>query len=173
MQSELEASYAELLESSKIRESRLAESKKYFKFIREVDEVAEWINDQTALAASEDYGSDVEHVELLIKKFEAFISSLNAAESRISKAIENGMKLVNENNPESHKIKEKIKETQQLWDDVKELAHARQEVSIAKFQKKEFVRVCDNFTIHKLNRLWLERNKFTCLIEQPMKPLTG
>lgn len=128
LQSELEVAYAELLELSKIRETRLIESKKYFGFLREADEVAEWINDQTALAASEDYGSDVEHVELLIKKFEAFISSLNAAESRVLKLMENGMKLVTENNPESPRIKEKIKETQQLWDDVKELAHARQEV---------------------------------------------
>lgn len=126
----MESSYGELLEASKIREERLAESKKFFKFLREADEVAEWINDQTALAASEDYGSDVEHVEFLIKKFEAFISSLNAAESRVSKSIENGLKLIDENNPETPKIKEKIKETQQLWDDVKELAHARQEVII-------------------------------------------
>lgn len=96
--------------------------------MRETDEVAEWINDQTAVAASEDYGSDVEHVELLIKKFEAFILSLNAAESRVSKCIDNGKKLLDEGNPETPKIQDKIKEIQQLWDDVKELAHARQEV---------------------------------------------
>lgn len=128
LQSELESAYAELLELAKTREFRLVESKKYFRFIREADEVAEWVNDQTALAASEDYGSDVEHVELLIKKFDAFIASLNAAEARINKCIESGKDLINEKNPESAKIKEKIKETQQLWDDIKELAHARQEV---------------------------------------------
>ncbi|KAK6641322.1 hypothetical protein RUM44_013031 [Polyplax serrata] len=142
-QAELESSYGELLEASKIREERLAESKKFFKFLREADEVAEWINDQTALAASEDYGSDVEHVEFLIKKFEAFISSLNAAESRVSKSIENGLKLIDENNPETPKIKEKIKETQQLWDDVKELAHARQEALAGAKQVHMFDRAAD------------------------------
>lgn len=43
------------------------ESKKLYRFLREAEEVAEWINDQTAIAASEDYGRDVEHVELLIQ----------------------------------------------------------------------------------------------------------
>jgi len=43
------------------------ESKKLYRFLREAEEVAEWINDQTVIAASEDYGRDVEHVELLIQ----------------------------------------------------------------------------------------------------------
>lgn len=43
------------------------ESRKLYRFLREAEEVAEWINDQTAVAASEDYGRDVEHVELLIQ----------------------------------------------------------------------------------------------------------
>ncbi|KAL0275436.1 UNVERIFIED_CONTAM: hypothetical protein PYX00_003283 [Menopon gallinae] len=142
-QFELESAYSELLDLAKTREFRLAESKKYFKFLREADEVAEWVNDQTALAASEDYGSDVEHVELLIKKFDAFIASLNAAEARINKCIESGNDLIKEKNPESAKIKEKIKETQQLWDDIKELAHARQEALAGAKQVHMFDRTAD------------------------------
>ncbi len=57
----------ELLSLSKSRERRLMESRKLFRFLREAEEVAEWINDQTVVAASEDYGRDVEHVELLIQ----------------------------------------------------------------------------------------------------------
>lgn len=52
---------------AKVRESRLKESLKVFRFLREAEEVAEWVGDQTAVAASEDYGRDVEHVELLIQ----------------------------------------------------------------------------------------------------------
>lgn len=49
------------------REARLIQSRKLFRFLRESEEVAEWIGDQTTIAASEDYGRDVEHVELLIQ----------------------------------------------------------------------------------------------------------
>jgi len=104
------------------------ESRELFKFLREADEVAEWIQDQTALAASEDYGSDVEHVEQLIKKFDAFIASLNAAETRVQSCVARGQSLIEANHPEKDRIKEKLKETKALWDDIKELAHARQEV---------------------------------------------
>jgi len=63
----LEEKLNELQSLAKARESRLAESRKLFRFLREADEVAEWIGDQTTVAASEDYGRDVEHVELLIQ----------------------------------------------------------------------------------------------------------
>lgn len=52
---------------NKRRATRLVESRKFYKFIREAEDVAEWIGDQTTVAASEDYGRDVEHVELLIQ----------------------------------------------------------------------------------------------------------
>lgn len=64
---EVEKELNELQSLCKLRESRLSESRKLFRFFREAEEVAEWINDQTAIAASEDYGRDVEHVELLIQ----------------------------------------------------------------------------------------------------------
>lgn len=54
------------------REGRLIESKKLYRFLRESEEVAEWIGDQTTIAASEDYGRDVEHVELLIQVWVLF-----------------------------------------------------------------------------------------------------
>lgn len=67
VQTEVEKELNELQSLCKLRESRLSESRKLFRFLREAEEVAEWINDQTAIAASEDYGRDVEHVELLIQ----------------------------------------------------------------------------------------------------------
>ena len=51
---------------------------KVYKFLREADQLIDWINEQITVAASEDYGRDVEHVEILIQKFESFLSTLNA-----------------------------------------------------------------------------------------------
>lgn len=66
-QVEIEEELSEIENLCKKREWHLIESRKYFRFLREAEEVAEWISDQTAVAASEDYGRDVEHVELLIQ----------------------------------------------------------------------------------------------------------
>lgn len=67
LQSDIEKELYELQGLCKLREARLLESRKLYRFLREAEEVAEWINDQTVVAASEDYGRDVEHVELLIQ----------------------------------------------------------------------------------------------------------
>ena len=43
---------------------RLEESKKLHQYLREVNETAEWINEQLHVAAAEDYGKDFEHLEV-------------------------------------------------------------------------------------------------------------
>jgi len=96
--------------------------------LRESDEVAEWMGDQTAVAAPEDYGRDVEHVELLIQTFDSFLSGLAASGGRVTSCISTGQALIAEGNPEHQRIQAKLDETQQLWEDLRELAHARQEV---------------------------------------------
>lgn len=56
------------------------------------------------------------------------MSGLNGSEGRISSCITTGHKLLEENNPEHDQIRIRLEDTQQLWDDLKELANARQEV---------------------------------------------
>jgi spectrin beta len=46
------------------RRQKLTDSKKLFEFYREADETANWISDKSVVAGCEDYGSDLEHVEV-------------------------------------------------------------------------------------------------------------
>lgn len=68
------------------------------------------------------------------------MSGLNGSEGRISSCITIGHKLLEENNPEQDQIRIRLEDTQQLWDDLKELANARQEVwyqiNICNFYKR-------------------------------------
>lgn len=129
-QAEIETQFSELQLLASRRTARLAESLKLYQFFREADEVAEWMGDQTALAASEDYGRDVEHVELLSQAFDSFLSSLAASEGRVTSCLSTGRALIAEGNVECERIQVKLDDTQQLWEDLRELAHARQEVSV-------------------------------------------
>ncbi|XP_034181536.2 spectrin beta chain, non-erythrocytic 5 kst isoform X4 [Osmia lignaria lignaria] len=142
-QTEIEQKFKELQKLKDYRFQRLRESEKFFKFIRQADEVIEWIGDQTTVAASEDYGRDVEHVELLIQIFDNFLASLTTSEGRVSAVLDNGQKLIEENNPEKGKILMKIEETKQQWDDLKELAHARQDALAGAKQVHMFDRTAD------------------------------
>ncbi|XP_014213231.1 spectrin beta chain, non-erythrocytic 1 isoform X2 [Copidosoma floridanum] len=142
-QSEIEHKFEDLQNLKEKRSQRLLESEKYHRFIQQADQVIEWIGDQTTIAASEDYGADVEHVELLIQMFDNFLSSLISSENRMTGIIDAGQKLIEEKNPESSKIHMKIDETKQQWEDLKELAHARQEALAGAKQVHMFDRTAD------------------------------
>ncbi|XP_043493138.1 spectrin beta chain, non-erythrocytic 5 isoform X1 [Polistes fuscatus] len=142
-QAEIESKFKELQNLKDHRLQRLLESEKFFQFIRQADEAIEWIGDQTTVAASEDYGRDVEHVELLIQIFDNFLAGLTTSENRISAVLDAGQKLIERNNPEKARILGKIDETKQQWEDLKELAHARQDALAGAKQVHMFDRTAD------------------------------
>ena len=63
-QANIETKYRELQDLSAARRAKLMDNKKLFEFLREVDDVAVWIKEKEVIAASEDYGTDVEHVQV-------------------------------------------------------------------------------------------------------------
>ena len=83
------------------QKQRLLDQKAVIEFIHEADEVNEWINTQMAVAASEDYGKDVSHMEMLIKTFDSFLQTIHSSEERISRVQELSQRLLREDN--SHK----------------------------------------------------------------------
>lgn len=119
--------FEELIELTKMREVKLIESKKFYEFMRSVEEVQEWIGDQMVVAGSEEYGSDVEHVEQLIQRFESFMSNLLANENRVHACVTKGEQLLEEKNPNRKIIKQETERTTQLLNELKELVAARKE----------------------------------------------
>ncbi|XP_076029013.1 spectrin beta chain, non-erythrocytic 5 kst isoform X3 [Oratosquilla oratoria] len=141
--SEVEELYNELKNLREKRAKRLEGSQKLFKFLRECEEVVEWVNEQMSVAASEDYGRDVEHVEILIQKFESFMTTLMASEEKVIHIKTTGKQHIEDKHPEPERIQEKIDEVQQLWEDLKELASARQEALAGAKQVHVFDRNAD------------------------------
>ena len=164
-QAEIETQFSELQYLASQRRARLDASLRLFRFLREADEVAEWMGDQTAIAASEDYGRDVEHVELLIQTFDTFVAALNANEPRVISCLESGKILMKEasseegNNDDVIRIHSKLDELGQLWEDLRELAHARQEALAGAKQVHMFDRTADE-TI-----AWIEEKQAALLAE--------
>lgn len=146
----IKAMYAELLTLAEQRSHKLGESKKFIEFNRAVEELHEFISDQVTVTASEEYGSDVEHVDQLIAQFESFISNLAANEPRISSCVNMGNDLLSEGNSRSEQIKSKILETKQLWDELKDLVNARKEALAGAKQVHVYDRMADE-TISWIN----------------------
>lgn len=138
--SELKTMHEDMKLLSAKRQQRLQQSLKYFKFVQECEEVQEWISEQMTTAASEEYGLDVEHVETLQQAFDNFLAQLQANEGRIEGVCEAGTVLLEENTPEADRVKQRIDDIKGLWDDLKELALARQEALAGARQVHEFDR---------------------------------
>lgn len=65
-QASVEQRYSSLQDLATQRRRRLLETKRLFQFYREADDVTNWIADKMVTASSEDYGQDLEHVEVRI-----------------------------------------------------------------------------------------------------------
>ena len=114
---------------------KISETRKHFTFIRDADELLFWIRDQMIVACSEDYGQDVEHVELLIQRFDNFIINLNSNEDRI-----NSLRASAEGLQEKS---EKLNQVLSAWSELKDMAQSRQDALHGAKQVHTFDRSAD------------------------------
>ncbi|XP_017780552.1 PREDICTED: spectrin alpha chain, non-erythrocytic 1 isoform X2 [Nicrophorus vespilloides] len=150
---EVDAKFKELENLLRERETCLAEALLFFGFTRECNEVQEWMSDQQTKAASEDYGTDVEHVELLTQAFETFLISLMNSKLRVQACIDNGNKLSMARSRHIGKVEQKVDEIKMLWEDLMELAQARKEALAGAKTVHMFDRTADETTT------WIEEKE--------------
>ena len=100
-QTDLQSRFSELRSLSSHRQHRLQESSDLFHFLREADEIEDWIKEKGAIATSDDYGRDLEHVEMLLKKFEDFTRDLMSSGERIASLTAEARGMLNEEHSDS------------------------------------------------------------------------
>jgi len=135
--------YVQLELSVEKKRQRLQDLKSYFFFVRHCGETSEWIADNTAIAGSEDYGRDLEHVQVLIGKFEKFYEELMVNGN--GKVADLQSKLVSfqqESHPDGDKMLEKLGQVETQWEELKELAAARKEALNGAKQVRNLEDIC-------------------------------
>ncbi|XP_023929927.1 spectrin alpha chain-like isoform X4 [Lingula anatina] len=112
-------------------------------FFRECSEVMFWITDKEAFVTSEEFGHDLEHVEVLQKKYDEFRKDLESHEYRVTEV--NGMaeKLLSDGHPSEEQIREKQIELNEAWQRLKQLAILRQEKLSGAHEIQQFNRDAD------------------------------
>ncbi|XP_077987102.1 spectrin alpha chain, non-erythrocytic 1-like isoform X2 [Glandiceps talaboti] len=137
---------------SKLREKgiKLLQAQKLVHFLREIDEVMYWIKDKEAFCASVETGVDLEHVEVLQKKFDEFQKDLQAHEDRVIEVNSEADKLIAEEHPESETITGRQNELNEAWERLKVLSLSRQEKLFGAMEIQKFNRDADE-TISWIN----------------------
>ncbi|XP_052269284.1 spectrin beta chain, non-erythrocytic 1-like isoform X3 [Dreissena polymorpha] len=126
-QETLEAKYKELKILTVERHKKLVETSRMFEFYRECEEVSAWIVDMVVIAGSEEYGQDLEHVEILQQKFEDFFHELMTNEDRVTRLYRRATDMVEGGHYEAERISVRHSQLQQAWNEVQDVAKSRKE----------------------------------------------
>ncbi|KAI1895008.1 hypothetical protein AGOR_G00101700 [Albula goreensis] len=112
--------YQALLQLSADRRAALEEQFQLYVFQREAQELQNWISTQRALALSQDYGQDLEDVEVLQKKFEDFCSELQGlGQSKLSSVLQLAQEV------RSADSQKKEAELKKLWEELNQTVESR------------------------------------------------
>ncbi|CAH3114647.1 unnamed protein product [Porites lobata] len=134
----------ELLLSKSAEKGRmLLFTQKRVHFLNETEEVMSWILEKEAIATSEELGRDLEHVEVLQKKFEDFMKDIQANESRVTYINDLAHQLGDEGHPDIELISTKQTEVNEAWERLKMLALKRQKRLAGAQQIHSFYRDAD------------------------------
>lgn len=112
-------------------------------FNRQCDEVMFWINDKEAFVTTDDLGQDLEHVEVLQRKFDEFQKDMAGQEYRVMEVNNQADQLINSNHPEHEFILKRKEELINSWQRLKSLASLRQEKLFGAHEIQRFNRDAD------------------------------
>ncbi len=129
---------------------RLQQALVLVQFLRQSDEVMFWIKDKEAIVTAHEFGSDLEHVEVLQRKFDEFQKDMHGQEYRVGEVCETADKLIGEEHPEKDQIADRKRELLEAWERLKALAIERHEKLLGAHDIQRFNRDADE-TISWIN----------------------
>ncbi|XP_060596253.1 spectrin alpha chain, non-erythrocytic 1-like isoform X2 [Ruditapes philippinarum] len=132
-----------LLSKLKEKGTKLQQALKLVQFMRECNEVMFWIHDREAFVTSEEFGQDLEHVEVLQKKFDEFQKDLQNHEDKVTEVNTLSQQLLEDGHPDEETISQKRDEVNEAWARLKQLSLLRQERLFGAHEIQRFNRDAD------------------------------
>lgn len=112
-------------------------------YLRKCEEVMFWIKDKEAFVTAEEFGHDLEHVEVLQRKFDEFQKDMASQEYRVIDVNESADKLIQDGHPERDTIIKRKEELNEAWQRLKQLAILREEKLFGAHEIQRFNRDAD------------------------------
>ncbi|KAK6196167.1 hypothetical protein SNE40_001445 [Patella caerulea] len=122
---------------------KLQQALRLVQFTRECDEVMFWIHDKEAFVSSEEFGIDLEHVEVLQKKFDEFQKDLSNHEDKVTEVNKLAEQLLVEGHPDEETIKNRQQEVNEAWQRLKSQSLTRQDRLFGAHEIQRFNRDAD------------------------------
>uniref|UniRef100_A0A8C3S247 Calponin-homology (CH) domain-containing protein n=1 Tax=Chelydra serpentina TaxID=8475 RepID=A0A8C3S247_CHESE len=126
-QEQVHSKLLELLELATARGKKLDETLGLHEYLREYEDLQDWINQQRQVASSDDYGSDYEHVLHLCAKHDTFQHQMEMAAKRVAACQQLAENLLDHGHLESREIRQRQKELRNSWEELLEMTRLRGE----------------------------------------------
>ncbi|XP_066141929.1 spectrin alpha chain isoform X1 [Euwallacea fornicatus] len=140
---ELHALWEKLLSKLAEKGLKLQQALVLVQFIRHCDEVMFWINEKSAFLSTEEFGHDLEHVEVLQRKFDEFQKDMASQEYRVTEVNELADKLLQDGHPERDQITTRKDELNNAWQRLKQMTLMRQDKLYGAHEIQRFNRDAD------------------------------
>ncbi|VEN43034.1 unnamed protein product [Callosobruchus maculatus] len=140
---ELHRLWEQLLSKLAEKGMKLQQALVLVQFIRHCDEVMFWINEKSAFLSTEEFGHDLEHVEVLQRKFDEFQKDMASQEYRVTEVNDLADKLLQDGHPEQDQIVGRKKEVNTAWQKLKQMTLARQDKLYGAHEIQRFNRDAD------------------------------
>lgn len=141
---QVEKEYSELQQACMTRKVRLTNHKRLLELEREITEVETWLLERVGVASSIDCGDDLEHVELLQQRHDAFNRDIESGEERITN-VNTMAKSLSKDDPTYKKTTDEMCErVNKLWNDLNDLTSERRDTLEVAWKVHAFVRDADD-----------------------------
>ena len=124
---EIHRLWEELRQKLQLKSIRLQQTLKLVQYVRDCDEFLFWIADKEVFVNSDEVGYDLEHVQVLQRKYEEFQKDLSSHEDQMLDINRRGDVLVDSGHPDKLQIRGKQKEVNDAWNRLRKYASQRQE----------------------------------------------
>ena len=117
--------FASIIEPLEVRKKELEVKKEVFQFMRDVEDENIWMEEKMNLVTSEELGSSLQDVNMLIKKNKTLKGEIENHEHRIMSVCNVGQKLIDESHPESSEFTRQINDLMEKLEHLKHNLEAR------------------------------------------------
>uniref|UniRef100_A0A452QUM3 Spectrin beta chain, erythrocytic n=1 Tax=Ursus americanus TaxID=9643 RepID=A0A452QUM3_URSAM len=121
----IERRFLDLLEPLEKRKKQLESSRAKLQISRDLEDETLWVEERLPLAQSADYGTNLQTVQLLMKKNQTLQNEILGHAPRVEDVLQRGQRLVEAAEIDCQDIQERLGHLQGSWDTLQEAAAGR------------------------------------------------
>ncbi|XP_056623302.1 spectrin beta chain, erythrocytic isoform X2 [Triplophysa dalaica] len=119
-QQTLQRDFQKLLTPLAQRRSKLESAKAVHQFFRDLADEILWVKERLPMAMSEDHGSNLQTVQLLLKKNQSLQKEIDGHQPRIDEVLGRGQQRVAAGSLEAERMSEEMSKLQEDWEELQE-----------------------------------------------------